>query len=232
MLKHLDIEIYNALEALEVEIINWSETEVEYTVKNTPICQWDQHSRARLGVEFLDYKVSEEPKYIVYSSIFNKLKADSDFNKDTFDTLLVLEKVRNSSNFKTQYNLMTRSCSYRVKQSMSSLFGQMSRRLSFSEEEFIVGLHWMLRDKLIKLGLKQAEKFAPSCDKHKSCQYSKADYLSNMFGCLFAGCGRWPQKTEFATFNQSCTDRKDTEYALNIKIPMSEYEASLNEGRQ
>lgn len=220
-----EILILRGVEPLLVTILNCSEKEIEYTVENTPICQFDQHSRARIGIEFLDYKVSEKPVYIFYSNLFDKVCNNIEtFVTETLKALGDLEEKRNTSEFKTEYNLMSRSCSYRVKQTWDSLKGQMSRRLKMCEEEFIVGLHWELRDQLIKLGYTEAEKFVPFCDVIKNCDYSSADYLSNMFGCLFAGCGRWPDKTEFASFNFSCTTRQLLEEQLNIKIPLSYHE--------
>lgn len=218
------ITIFRDVSLLEVDIISHDEKGIEYTVRNTPICQWDQHSRARIGIEFLDYKVSETPIYVMYNNVFETLIENKDFLNQTIEKLVELENLRNTSEFKTEYNLMSRSCSYRVKQTWDSLKGQMSRRLKFCEESFIVGLHWLLRDKLIKLGYSEAEKFLPFCDVIKNCDYSSADYLSNMFGCLFAGCGRWPDKTEFASFNFSCTTRESLEEQLDIKIPPSYHE--------
>ena len=223
-----DVEISRGVETLEIMIINWNDQEVEYIVKNTPICQWDQHSRARLGVEFFDYKVSEKPEYIFYTNVFDKMAKDPYFREDVLITLNELEQIRNTIEFKTDFNLMSRSCSYRVKQTMDSLKGQMVRRLKMCEEEFIVAVHMKLRDTLIKLGCKMAETFLPGCDLLQKCDYSSADYLSNMFGCLFTGCNRWPGQTEFATFNFSCSTRKDLEQQLCIKFPKSEYEIKNN----
>jgi|GEM_PF-3228572 len=225
ILKQGNIEIHRGVETLNVEIINWNNKEVEYTVENTPICQWDQHSRARIGVQFFDYKVSEIPKYIMYTYIFDKMNFDKKYRQKAFDVLEKLENIRNKKDFfKVELNLMSRSCSYKVKQTIDSLRGQMIRRLKFCEEEFIVGLHWLLRDKLIKLGFEEAKSFVPGCDLIKKCDYSSADYLSNMFGCLFAGCKRWPDYTEFATFNFSCSTAEELEKQLKIKIPRSQYE--------
>lgn len=39
-----------------------------------------------------------------------------------------------------------------------------------------------------------------------------------MFGCLFAGCKRWPDNTEFASFNFSCSTQESIEEELGIKI--------------
>ena len=103
----------------------------------------------------------------------------------------------------------------------------MTRRLQFCEEEFIVGLHWLLRKKMIDAGIGLAEGFKPMCDITKKCEYAKADYLSNAFGCLFAGCGRWKSHTEFASFNQSCTTPELVKEQTGVTCTKSEYELQL-----
>jgi len=153
------------------------------------------------------------------------LVADESFRNNVFNTLEELEVIRRKEKeIPTTYNLMTRACTYWVKQDINSLKGQMNRRLKLCEEEFIVGVHWLLRDKMIKMGIEEAKEFLPGCDRLGYCDYSSADYLSNMFGCLFSGCGRWPDKAQYASFNESCTTNSLLETQLKIKIQRSEHE--------
>jgi predicted aspartyl protease len=70
---------------------------------------------------------------------------------------------------------------------------------------------------------KIVENFLPGCDVFRKCDYSDTDYLSNMFGCLFSSCGRWPSGTEYSTFNQSCSDVSVLESQLGISIPRGSY---------
>jgi len=105
----------------------------------------------------------------------------------------------------------------------------MARRLQFCEEEFIVGLHWLLRQKMIDAGIEIANQFRPTCDVTKNCEYAKADYLSNAFGCLFAGCGRWPSHAEYASFNQSCTTPELVKEQTGVTCTKSEHELQLKE---
>lgn len=228
MIQKNNIKLLKGVENLKVSIISHDEKQVHYKVENTPVCQFDQHSRARIGVKFLNYQVSEQPEYVLYTNLYESLNKNEEFLNETINTLSELEDLRNKAEFKDDYTLMSRNCSYEVIQEYGSLAGQMSRRLKFSEEEFIVGLHWLLRDKLIKFGVDKANKFLPGCDAVKKCEYASADYLSNMFGCLFKGCGRWKSHAEYASFNQSCTTPKIIEEQLNIEVPKSEYEITNN----
>jgi len=227
------IEIKYGISDLKVDIISWNEDSqmIAYKVSGTPICQFDQHSRARVGIKFKDYKVSDKPNYVIYTQVYELMEKNEDFKDKVFKTLNKLEqyrKIETNSTFPsnpTLYNLMSRECSYIVEQNISSLRGQMMRRLKFCEEEFIVGLHWLLRDKMIKRGIEVANSFTPGCDLIKKCDYAAADYLSNAFGCLFAGCGRFPSNTDFASFNQSCTTPELIKEQLGIDCTKSSYES-------
>jgi len=226
------VEIVKGIEDLKlILIVNGAKKKVpdliQYSVMGLPICQYDQHSRARIGAKFLNYKVSEEPRYVFYSHVYDMLENDKDFRTRTFVNLEELEKRREEASNKATFNLMSRRCSYAVEQTWPSLFGQMMRRLKFCEEEFIVGLHWRLRDELVEGGVISAKELVPGCDKIKKCDYSSADYLSNMFGCLFASCGRWKSETDFATFNESCSTPEQISEQLGIIIPMSDYEHKM-----
>jgi hypothetical protein len=228
MIQHNDIVIYKGIENLNIEIINIDANSVEYKVLNAPVCEWDQHSRARIGVKFFNYKVSSNPHYVFYTHVYNMLETNEEFKKQTFETLEKLETIRQTqTTIPTAYNLMTRSCTYWVKQELTSLRGQMARRLKLCEEEFIVGVHWLLRDKLIKAGVEEAKEYLPGCDRLGYCDYSSADYLSNMFGCLFRGCGRWPDEAQYASFNESCTTNSLLEEQLKIKIQKSKHEIEI-----
>jgi len=228
MLTNNNITIYKGVDDLQVDIHEINNNSVTYSVSNTPICQFDQHSRARIGVKFFNYKVSDQPNYVFYTHVYNMLETNEEFRKQTFETLDKLEVVRLSQlTIPTAYNLMTRSCTYWVKQEFTSLRGQMARRLKLCEEEFIVGVHWLLRDKLIKAGVEEAKEYLPGCDRLGYCDYSSADYLSNMFGCLFRGCGRWPDEAQYASFNESCTTNSLLEEQLKIKIQKSKHEIEI-----
>lgn len=229
------VKIKKGIEDLGVEILSWNPDSkmITYKVTGTPVCQYDQHSRARVGIKFKDYIVSQEPNYVVYTQVYNMMENDSKLKKEILNTLEELEELRN--NYEDEeisiYNLMSRECEYIVEQNLDSLRGQMARRLQFCEEEFIVGLHWLLRKKMIDAGIEVANEFKPTCDVTKNCEYAKADYLSNAFGCLFAGCGRWPSHAEYASFNQSCTTPELVKEQTGVTCTKSEHELELEENK-
>jgi len=215
------IEVHKGVTCLKVHIDKVDSSSVVYRVEGTPICQWDQHSRARIGAKFSDYCVSNEAQYALYTNVFKMMETDAAFCCRAIRALANIEVARATAKQKAEFNLMSRICSYKVEQTWDSLRGQMFRRLKFCEEEFIVGLHWLLKTELL-LKTKYWENikgFLPGCDIKEECDYSTDYYLSNMFGCLFASCGRWPAGTDYATFNKSCTNLSDLEEQLNLVIP-------------
>ena len=65
------VNIKKGIECLGVEILSWNPDSqmISYEVTGTPICQYDQHSRARVGINFKNYEVSEKPNYVVYTQV-------------------------------------------------------------------------------------------------------------------------------------------------------------------
>ena len=76
--------LVKGIECLDVEILSWNEDSqmITYKITGTPVCQYDQHSRARVGIKFKDYKVSEEPNYVVYTQVWETMEKDPEFKKE------------------------------------------------------------------------------------------------------------------------------------------------------
>lgn len=216
---------------IEVDILSFNDSKITYHVKNVPIHTWDQHARARLGVKFYDYKVADEAVYSLYTEVYDKLTTNKEQCSKFFDLIERLEIQRIKAENKDDFNLMSRNCEYKVEQEYSSLKGQMMRRLKLCEEEQIVSLHWLLRQKMIDKGIKIAESFLPGCDITGECDYiAVSDYLSNCFGALFDACGRWDyDKSVYRSFNKSCTTRSLLKEQIGIEIPYSKHEIANND---
>lgn len=105
-----------------------------------------------------------------------------------------------------------------------------ARRMSFSEAEDTVAVAWLFRDRLMKSDAYPllGSYLRPACDFVESCRYHRNSRISEAFGCLFRSCGRNPVKdtlwnskpnSEYAVFNESCSDRKVISEQLGIDIP-------------
>lgn len=105
-----------------------------------------------------------------------------------------------------------------------SLRGMCSSRMKFCEMEDTVAVAWLLAKAVSEKFPLLGSMLRPGCDWSGKCQYHKAYALSEMFGCLFAECGR--NKCEnsdgYAEFNETCTNYKDLEEQLGIHITRPE----------
>ena len=101
----------------------------------------------------------------------------------------------------------------------ASLKSQLANRLKFCEQEDTVAIAWSIRKAIGEEFPLLAKAIRPGCDYAKKCLYHKAYSLSEQFGCLFAGCKRWPDEKQYSTFNKSCSDIKKIEEQTGIGIP-------------
>lgn len=110
---------------------------------------------------------------------------------------------------------------YKLTLNYLALRGQCARRLKFCEQEDTVATFWALRQTILETFPLLGIYLRPGCDYAKRCQYSEAYSLSEMFGCLFAPCGRnkYSGDYTYATFNEACTDRETLQKQLGFKIP-------------
>jgi len=98
----------------------------------------------------------------------------------------------------------------------------MAQRLAFCEQWDTVATAWAMWYEVWKKFPLLAVFLRPGCDWAKRCTYAKAYSLSELFGCLFKPCGRWPcpgRNYEYATFNESSTSAEEIEEWLGFHIP-------------
>lgn len=200
-----------------------------FKVQGTPRHCFDQHARARVGSTFYSIGCRDNSKLdssmILYTQLYDKMEKDRRFkntmNQHFAEMKLLYEQIINRKGSWQTARAILPMCyhhPYFFAQDLLSLKGQCARRMCFGEEEFIVGVHWLIREEIKKKFSLIADFLRPGCDSSKKCGYAKDYALSNAFGCLFAGCGRWPSQTGYATFNESCTSASELEKQLGIKL--------------
>lgn len=214
------------LAALSKNTLPQSLESVNFTFKviGTPRHCFDQHARARIGSTFYSIGSRDNNKldssFILYTKLYDNKAFDSTFlNAIKLIYQRIIKEGQGSWQIARAVLPMSYHHPYHFSQNYLSLQDQCARRMQFCEEEFIVGVHWLLRERIKEKFPLLAEFLRPGCDSARSCTYSKNYYLSNVFGCLFSGCGRWQSGTEYSTFNESCTDKNELEKQLKIKIP-------------
>lgn len=201
-----------------------------FKVQGSPRHCFDQHARARVGSTFYSIGCRDnfktDSRMILYTSLYDQMQKDKRFGRDIEQHLcemkLLYEQIVSHKGSAQTARAVLPMCyhhPYFFAQDLLSLKGQCSRRMQFCEEEFIVGVHWLIREEIKRKFPLIADFLRPGCDNSKKCGYAKDYALSNAFGCLFAGCGRWPSQTEYATFNESCTNQNALEFQLKIRIP-------------
>lgn len=201
---------------------------VTFTFKVTGVPRhcFDQHARARIGAAFYSIGSRDNNKldsrYILYTKLYDML-GTIDKGKETFlATKDLYEKIllTGKGNWQIARAILPMCYHHQYHFSINylALQGQCKRRMQFCEEEFIVAIHWLVYKKVKSEFPLLAEYLRPQCDFGKSCNYAKSYNLSNAFGCLFASCGRWKSGTDYATFNESCTDKNELEKQLKMKI--------------
>jgi thymidylate synthase ThyX len=95
----------------------------------------------------------------------------------------------------------------------------MAKRLKFCEQEDTVAVAWLIRDAVGMEFPLLADHLVPSCDVKARCDYHEAESMSEAFGALFRGCGRWPDPYPYATFNESCSDESVIAAQTKLHIP-------------
>lgn len=197
-----------------------------FRVTGLPRHCFDQMARTRIGVGFGSVGCRDNSKMdssmILYSEYENMSEILSSFKllvreaKSIYGRIIELGKE--SYQVARSVLPMCYHHPFIFTQNLMSLLSQMKRRLCFGEEEFICGLHWYIRDMFVEQKLFLiADNMKPACDYARKCLYSKSDG-SELFGNLFAGCGRWPIDSEYSEFNKSCTSKVILE-EVGIYIP-------------
>ena len=201
-----------------------------FLVRGLPRHCFDQMARTRIGAGFGSIGCRDNSKMdssmILYSE-YENMSEILQLVKDLIQrTKHIYGKIINEGKESYQVARSVLPMCYHhpfvFTQNLMSLLSQMRRRLCFGEEEFICGLHWYIRDLFEgQLGLSLvADSMKPACDYARECLYSKSDG-SELFGNLFAGCGRWPKEGEYSEFNKSCTNKIVLGKQLGFHIPYS-----------
>lgn len=109
---------------------------------------------------------------------------------------------------------------YSVSYNYNSLRGVCGNRMKFCEMEDVVAVAWLMQKAVSEKFPLLGNYLRPRCDFAGKCQYHTAYSLSEMFGCLFATCGRNKDTSDYkySEFNETCSNYRDLEEQLGIHI--------------
>lgn len=188
---------------------------------------FDQIARARVGVTFssmgwrdnnhknvgfrVPERVYDEPEKL------EKFKEGIEKSKEIY-AWMVDEGQENWQDARASLPI---SALHRFGMSMNyaALSSMCGKRLMFCEQADTVAVAWLVRRRVEEKFPLLASYLRPSCDWAKRCTYHEANELSEAFGCLFKGCGRWPEADDgYATFNYACSDIDSMSEQLDFKL--------------
>ena len=198
-----------------------------FAVERLPRWSFDQICRARQGIVFSSQGTRDnnhrDAGFFVHDEIAEDLEMFEAFKsaalhcKDVYD--LIINKGKGSWQSARSIFPISNTHAFSFAENFAALQNLLSRRMQFCEADATVAFAWLVQKELAKVFPLLADFCRPGCDFAKKCTYNNAYNMSNMFGCLFAPCGRNPgTSSEYAEFNNSCTDKNKLEEQLDIKI--------------
>jgi len=139
---------------------------VTFTFKVTGLPRhcFDQHARARIGTGFGSSGCRDNNKldasiilYTYYKELFEEDAQLRDIIIEHFKQMkdiyeMIVKEDQGTWQAARSVLPMSYHHPYHFTQNLLALMGQCNRRMQFCEEEFIVGLHWLIRYKIEKLG--------------------------------------------------------------------------------
>jgi thymidylate synthase ThyX len=176
---------------------------------------FDQIARARIGVTFSsmgtrdnahgDFSVVVPPHVYDDKAMLEVYTHAIEDAKRAYISLL-----RQGRSWQDARAVLPQSMTHRfcMSANYAALSTFMSKRLMFCEQYDTVTVAWKMREALAQHYAVLATTLLPACDFAKKCVYHQQN-LSEMFGCLFKGCGRWDDPYPLHDFNESSTNPED-----------------------
>ncbi|MCK5013803.1 MAG: FAD-dependent thymidylate synthase [Candidatus Omnitrophica bacterium] len=200
-----------------------------FIVRGASRSQFDQHARMRVGATFFSQGVRDNSRAEAGFRMPSELAEmeDTDLRERIEDHVLqgkdlyseILKRGRGSYQSARSILPMGITHNYKWACNLQALKGYMAQRLQACEQEDTVFVAIATRDAIKEKFPLLASHLKPGCDHAKKCTYHQAYTLSEMFGCLFKGCGRWPDDNEYATFNRSSSNYQHMGHQGGIFLP-------------
>lgn len=189
---------------------------------------FDQIARARIGTTFAsmgmrdnahpDLDVIVPPKVYDDPKLFHWFRDGIRAAKDSYVGLL----KQGQRSWQDARAVLPMGSVHRFMMNVNyaALSGFMTKRLMFEEQYDTVAVAWKMRQELERHYALLAAPLRPACDLARRCVYHQVHSLSEAFGCLFKGCGRWGEEEyEYSTFNEASADEVDITEWLGEPIP-------------
>jgi len=193
-----------------------------FIIRGVSRAAFDQHARQRIGATFFSQGVRDNSR----ADSFFRMPTEFGFDYvEDGEELEMCERIidwvrvgkrlyadilkKGAGSFQSARSIlpMGTTHNYKYGANLAALKGYLAQRLQACEQEDTVYAAICVWNEINDVFPFLAAHLKPGCDYRGKCTYHQAYTLSEKFGCLFAGCGRWKDESEdYATFNQSCSD--------------------------
>ena len=203
-----------------------------FACERIPRWAFDQIARARLGVVFSSQGTRDnnhlDAGFFEHDEIWNDPELKEAFENAAKQCKEVYKKIveKGQGSWQAARSILpiSNTHAFSFAANFAAVQSMLSKRLKFCEADATVGFAWLVKAEIDKKFPLLGKYLFPACDFANSCSYNKSYYLSNCFGCLFKPCGRNKStgNDDYASFNQSCSNRESIMEQLGIYIPTSE----------
>jgi len=207
---------------LPLESISFS-----FIVRGGTRASFDQLARARIGIVFCSQGVRDNSRldagFVIPSELWDDLELVEEIKQHVLQFKKLYKKVlsRGAGSFQSARCVfpMNATHSFKFAANYAALVSLCNQRLQICEMAETVATTIAIRDQVERKFPLLASHLKPGCDKARKCTYHQSYTLSEMFGALYAGCGRWPDPTPYATFNRSCSDYSTIGKEMGVLLP-------------
>lgn len=199
-----------------------------FLVRGASRSAFDQHARVRVGAGIFSQGVRDNSRADAGFRVPSEFADDPELLNEIIDHVKaakdlyskILEKGNGSYQSARSVLPMGSTHNYKFYTNLLALKGYMANRLKACEQEDTCFTAIAIRHAVEQAFPLLASHMRPGCDYARKCQYHSTYSMSEYFGCLFAGCGRWPDdENAYATFNRSCSSHAKMADQGGILLP-------------
>lgn len=185
-----------------------------FTIRGASRAAFDQHARQRVGAFFQSQGVRDNSRidagFRMPTELWEDEEMCEEIKKHVLEGKDLYQKIlkKGQGSFQAARCIMSLNWTHNYKYGCNfmALRSYCSQRLMACEMFDTTYTAILIREEVKKYSPFLASFLKPRCDMAKKCTYHQSYTLSEMFGCLFSGCNRWPDDESYSTHNHSCSD--------------------------
>lgn len=195
-----------------------------FIIRGASRSAFDQHARARIGSTFFSQGIRDNSRADAGFRIPTEFQDDPELLEEVKEHIAQMKELyvkivkRGHGSFQSARCILPLGSThqYKYRANLQALRGYFATRLAACEQSDTCATAIATWDQINQKFPLIGSNLKPACDYAQRCLYHKTYTLSELFGCLFKGCGRWPDKDPYATFNRSCSSYHTIQEELGI----------------